>query len=395
MTHRTVSSIVLALGVLAALPPAAAAAGAGPAPDSQRLARAKDLIADEEWDRAIAELRAAVDDPKEKGKPEALFWLAHSLNQDNDFASAVEIIRQLERDYASSAWVRPARSLLIELAQKLKREDVLWWTAVRPARPRTGRVTPQPAPGRARAPRGEPKELPPAGTPVAPSPPVPAAPPSAWVVEHWSPDTDQRILALRTLIQSDAAKVIPMLRTIALEDNPGPASRAVFVLAQSRKPEALSTVVEVAKKAADPVRVAAVRSLGSFGGPEISQALLQVYSSANPPVKRQVVFTLGDRAEAPALMRIAQSEKDLTLRATAITTLGRAGGRSELLSLYPKVDGQTRQSIIQGLFAARGEEELIRIAESETDPRLRNHVLSRLRLLGTPKARAYLAKEPR
>ena len=52
--------------------------------ESKRMEQAKDLIADEQWVRAIDQLKAAVADPKETNKDEALFWLAHSLNQAHD-----------------------------------------------------------------------------------------------------------------------------------------------------------------------------------------------------------------------------------------------------------------------------------------------------------------------
>jgi hypothetical protein len=400
MTFNMLRACALSTVLVVLLPAAVAGWPDAAAPESRRMARAKDLIADEQWTRAIQELRAAIADPKEPGKAEALFWLAHSLNQDSDFASAVEAIRRLERDYRSSPWVRPARSLLLELAHKLKRDDVLWWTAVRPAaRPKpvapVTEVTPRRrTPGRP-APQAvavRPTDKPPKVIPPTPMPPVPATAPSAWVAENWRPDADHRILALGSLIHSDAEKVIPMLRKIAMEENPGAGRRAIFVLAQSRKPEALSTVVEVAKEGPDAVRVAAVRSLGNFGGPEVSKTLLQVYSKAKPQVKRQVVESLGERAEAPALLRIAQSEADQSLRAIAMVTLGRAGGREQLLSLYSNAERASKRPIIMGLFLARGEDELIRIADTEEDRQLRAEVLRRLRLLGTPKAKAYLAK---
>jgi hypothetical protein len=406
MRTHGLRQIAAALAFVVLLPSIGAAWTDLGGPESRRMARAKDLIADEQWGRAIEELRAAAADAKEPNKAEALFWLAHSLNQENDFAAAVESIRKLEREHASSPWVKPARSLMIELAQKLRRDDVLWWTAapkMLPPPAETPRGTPKPRPGPRRAtppfppePSGPPMPSPAIVTPGPPghgSTPPHGAPPNAWFVDTWSPDTDQRILALGSLIHTDADKVIPMLRNIALEaDNPGAARRAVFVLAQSRKPEAMWTVVEVARRGPEPVRVAAVRGIGSFGGPEVSKALLQVYSTANALVKKQVVATLGERAEAPALLRIAQSEVDRALRASAIVTLGRCGGREQLLSLYSKADRESKRPIIVGLFTARGEDELIRIAEREKDRHLRAEVLSRLRLLGTPKARAYLAK---
>ena len=121
--------------------------------DSPRMARAKDLISEERWTAAIPELRAAVHDPKEQNKDEALFWLAHSQNQAGDLAEAVESIRKLQADYPKSRWKRPAGSLMIELAQKLGRRDVLWMTAVPPTPPVVRTGPPQPRSPRSAPPR--------------------------------------------------------------------------------------------------------------------------------------------------------------------------------------------------------------------------------------------------
>jgi hypothetical protein len=59
--------------------------------------------------------------------------------------------------------------------------------------------------------------------------------------------------------------------------------------------------------------------------------------------------------------------------------------------LRAKVD--LKRPIVIGLFNARAEDELIRIADQEKDPAIRAEVLTRLRLLGTAKARAYLEKD--
>ena len=109
---------------------------AAPMPaESARMSRAKDLISDDQWAAAIPVLRAAAADPKEPNKDEALFWLAHSQNQAGDLADAVESIRALQSGYPKSRWSGPAGSLMIELAQKLGRRDVLWRTAVPPTPP--------------------------------------------------------------------------------------------------------------------------------------------------------------------------------------------------------------------------------------------------------------------
>ena len=184
--------------------------------------------------------------------------------------------------------------------------------------------------------------------------------------------------------------MIPILRNIALEPANPAAREARFVLAQSRNADAQSTVVDVAKTGPEPVRVAAIRELERFGGPEVSTALLEVYSTGNLPVKRQVVVSLGERADASSLFHIAQSEHDDRLRDTAIVTLGKVGGREQLRVLLARASKETRLAVIRGLFLARDDDGLIRVAEQEKDPELRSEVLSRLKLIGTPKAKEYL-----
>ena len=388
--------------------------------ESKRMERAKDLIAEEQWARAIDELKAAAADQKEPNKDEALFWLAHSQNQTRDGAAAVDTIRRLELEFPASRWVKPARSLRIEIAQRLRRNDFLWYTAAppppspAPAPPAatvpptptppavplpvgptaTTAPTPPPTPRPSRIPRpaAAPPVSPSAVPPPAPVPaPWPPLPPPAWVPEGYLPDTDLRIQALGILIHTDAAKVIPMLREIALEGgNLAAARRALFVLAQSGRPEARSTVIEVAKTGPELVRLAAVRELGHLGGPAVGNDLLQVYSTANDRVKYQVVTSLGQRDAAPALLRIAQSEQDRRLRDVAIVTLGEAGGRQQLAMLYTSAAADAKRPIIIGLFNAHAEDELVRIAERERNPEARAEVLARLRLLGTPKAMAYI-----
>jgi HEAT repeats len=397
--QRTIFAVVISL--IVALP-------AYPAlPDSARLGRAKDFMADEQWPRAIAELRAAIADPKEKSKDEALYWLAHSLNQSGDSASAIETIRRLESEYPSSLWVKPAGSLRVDIAIHLKRDDVLWWTAVPPPpAPRPGKrvrmpVPPAPAPGAdpvmPPAPPAPPAPAPMAVPPRPPKavPPEPPAPPkpSAWFPEIYQPDTELRIQALGSLIRSDAVRVIPMLKEIALDsENPGDARRAMFVMMQSGRPEARAAVVQVAKAGPEPARVAAVRELGRFGGPEVSDDLMQVYVTADLAVKQQVVVSLGERLERAPLFLIVQSEKDPTVRNSAIVKLAQAGGSEQLRSLYRRAEFAAKLPIIVGFFSAGAEDELIRVAEEESDPKLRGEAIRRLRLMGTPKAKAYLEK---
>jgi len=322
----------------------------------------------------------------------------------------VETIGRLERRYPSSRWVKPARSLRIEIAQRLQRNDVLWYNAAPPPAPPmastpVGIATPAPPPGVPPAapvpvPASTPRPpLPPKAVPapspksfVAPFPPSPPVPPAVWVPEGFFPDADTRILALARLMRTDGPKVIPILKSIALESSDtGEGRLALLVLAQSERPEARASVLDVAKTGPERVRIVAVRELGRVSGPAVVDDLLQVYSTGSEPVKNQVVSALAQHDAATALMKIAQSESDKRVRDLAIVTLGQAGGREQLMMLYAKAAADAKRPIIVGLFNAQAEDELIRIAEREKDPAAREEALARLRLLGSPKAKAYLA----
>jgi hypothetical protein len=390
----------------------AGGAYAAPAPDSKRLALAKDYIADEQWARAIDELRVVAADTRDANRDEALFWLAHSQYQVGDHVEAVQTIARLERLFVKSRWTRPARSLRVEIAQRLRRDDVLWVWAAPPATPpaspravfppdQPSPRTPMPPPGvvpttpppslapprpgrlpRPAAPPEGPVVATPVATPFPPGVPDHAAPPfprgarpGAFPVpveglmpaEPFIVDTDLRMQALVSLLDSHSDRVIPLLREIALDKrNPAEARRAVFALAQSPRSEARNTVVEAARRGPNVVRIAAIREMGRFSEPTFTSALAA----------------------------IARNESDIAVRETAIVTLGRSGARVQLRTLYSQLPQSSRIAVLRGLFNAKDDDELIRIATNERDQRLRTRARQHLRLLGTPKAVKFLTENP-
>ena len=205
------------------------------------------------------------------------------------------------------------------------------------------------------------------------------------------PDTDLRIQALGSLIRTDGPKVIPMLRDIAITaERPNDTRRALFVLVQSGRPEARSIVMDVARTGPEAVRIAAVRELGRVGGPAVSNELVQVYATAPERVKHQIVTSLGSRDDAPALLKIAQTEKNPRLRDTVIVKLGQSRGGDELATLFEHAPADAKRLIIMGLFQAQAEDQLIRIAQRERDESIRRELLTQLRMLGTAKAMKYV-----
>ena len=429
MTKRLRTAALMAMLIMTTVLVGAAAAVAAAAPESKRLGHAKDFIADEQWARAIVELQVLADDPKETNRDEALFWLAHSEHQSGDDAAAIQTIARLEKQYPKSPWVKIAGSMRVEIATRLKRDDLLW-LMVTPPTPRattpppspfvTGVPPPQPPPPAIpstrspRPPAAAPLPPPPGGvtpTASAPTPPryraaVPAPPMIAGQppvpTEFWAPadafatDATVRIEALGSLIESHGDRAIPLLKDIALDDkSPDEARRAVWLLAQSRRPEARNTVFEVARRGAEPVRLVAIREIGRFDGPTVSAELMQAYSTAGTPrIKRQVVSSLGERADNMSLFRIAKGESDPNVRNLAIVTLGRTGAHDQLRTLYVQTPRDSRGAVLAALFAARDDDELIHIARTERDPILRARARQQLRILNTAKAIQFLNEKP-
>src|SRR5690606_5743785 len=110
---QTPKVLLSLLALCICIAPMSVHASSGPL-QSPRLERAKDLIAEEQWVRAIARWRAAAADAGEKNKDEARCWLADSQHQARALAGAVGRVARLEREHPASRWVKPARSLRIE-----------------------------------------------------------------------------------------------------------------------------------------------------------------------------------------------------------------------------------------------------------------------------------------
>jgi hypothetical protein len=338
-----VLKVLMVLGV--------APANASP-PDSERLGRAKDFIADERWTRAIAELRVVVADAKEPSRDEAAFWLAHSLNQVGDPAEALDVIDGLERDYPRSRWLKPARSLRIEIAHRLQRTDLLWRVAAPP-----GTLPPGPPAGRkptAKPPPGRSRERPKAAPKVTVETASEAATTLAAEMTISADDAELRLYALSGLMSTDAPRVVPILREIALKtEDEAQARRALLVLAQSDRPDARKTIVEVAQSGDETRQAAAVKVLAYQGWPETEKVLLEIYRASTPHVKRQVIRAFGSAGARMQLRRLFDTSKDVELK----------------------------QAIINALFAAGAQSELERIAKSDRDEEIRRAASAKLKLV--------------
>lgn len=266
---------------------------------------------------------------------EALYWRAYAYNKLSMREDALRSIASLKAGYPKSAWVKDARALEVEIRQ-------------------ANGQTPQ--------------------------------------VESASPGSDDelKLLALSGLMNADPDKAIPIIKNM-LAGSPSPKlmDRALFVLAQSGKPEARQILVDIAKSNPNPdVQKHAIRNLGLFGGPESQQTLVDIYSTSQSMEARKAVLQAlmlsGDKSK---VYEVATKETTPELRREAIQQLGVMGGREELWKIYQtEKDPSVRRAVINGLFISGGVDQLGELATKETDPALRRDAIQKLGLTGTNSA---------
>ena len=262
---------------------------------------------------------------------EALYWRAYAYNKLSMREDALKSISSLKTGYPKSAWVKDARALEVEIRQ-------------------ANGQTPQ----------------------------VESAGPGG--------DNELKLLALSGLMNADPDKAIPIIKNmLAASPSPKLVDRALFVLAQSGKPEARQVLVDIAKSSPDPeLQKHAIRNLGLFGGAESQQTLVDIYSTSQSLEARKAVLQAlmlsGDKSK---VYEVATKETTPELRREAIQQLGVMGGREELWKIYQtEKDPSVRRAVINGLFISGGVDQLGELATKETDPALRRDAIQKLGLTG-------------
>ena len=261
----------------------------------------------------------------------ALYWRAYAYNKLSMRDDALKSIASLKASYPKSNWVKDARALEVEIRQ-------------------ANGQTPQ-------------------------------------MESSGAGDNDElKLLALSGLMNADPDKAIPIIKSM-LTGSPSPKlmDRALFVLAQSGKPEARQILVDIAKSNPNPdVQKHAIRNLGLFGGQESQQTLVDIYATSQSMEARKAVLQAlmlsGDKAK---VYEVATKETTPELRREAIQQLGVMGGREELWKIYQtEKDASVRRAVINSLFISGGVDQLGELATKETDPGLRRDAIQKLGLTG-------------
>jgi hypothetical protein len=254
----------------------------------------------------------------------ALYWKAYALNRLGRRDEALAALAQLRRDHAGSHWLSDAQGLEAEVRQG-------------------------------------------SGQPISPD---------------QESNEDLKLLAINSLMNTDPDHAIPLLEGV-LKGNSTPKvkDRALFVLTQNQSPQAQQILMNYAKGAGNPdLQLRALRYIGMSGASDAHKQLLAVYNgSADTTVKRQILQSLMTASDKDALFNIAKSEKDQSLRLSAIRQLGIIRAVDQLVQLYtPDSAPEVKNAIVENLFVAQASDKLLPIARSEKDPAVRRQAILHL-----------------
>jgi tetratricopeptide (TPR) repeat protein len=239
--------------------------------------RARDLIDDGKFERALGDLERLIE-LKSNRTDAALYWKAYSLSKLGRKADALTALSDFQQKFKDSRWAKDARALDLEVRQS-------------------------------------------SGQAVSP---------------ESQNDEELKLMALRALMNSDPDRAIPIIeQMLAGTNSPKVKDRALFVLSQSGSARAREIIGNVAKGGSNPdLQLRAIKYLGVMGGGDNRQILADVYrASTDPAVKRTIIrsfMVAGDRAR---LLGLAKGETNADLRGDAVQQLGVMGAHAELADL--------------------------------------------------------------
>ena len=142
--------------------------------------------------------------------------------------------------------------------------------------------------------------------------------------EPRDPEAEMKILALNSVMRQDPAKAIPMLRGILAGDQKESLKKqALFVLMQSKNPEAQGVINEIATgKLAPGMQRETIQMMGVFQGPKANDTLAEVYrTTSDVKIKKAVISSFFITHDAGRMVEIARGEKDLELKREIVSQL--------------------------------------------------------------------------
>jgi HEAT repeats len=245
------------------------------------------------WQDAVSAFDKVVN---EKGKrvDAALYWKAYSLNKLGKTPLAIATCEQLHSQFSGSTWNKDCDAISVDVQVDAK-------AIGDQVKVRTERVRPyvKMAPFSYDMDRGD-------------------------NCGARGSDEDLKMLALNSLLNKDPTTALPLLRGI-LSGNQSPCvkKRALFVLAQSKSPEAEGILHDAALGKLDPqLQGQAIQAMAVFQGKRANDTLAEVYrTTTDPKIKSSIISAMFITKDAPRMVEMARNEKDLELKRRIVSEL--------------------------------------------------------------------------
>ena len=233
----------------------------------------------------------------EKGKrvDAALYWKAYSLNKLGKTQLAIATCDQLHSQFADSSWNKDCNTISVEVQADPK------IMAADQTRLRADRVHPSVRIAPVRPDMGERDRDVTRGS-----------------------DEDLKMLALNSLLNRDPATALPLLRGILSGNQPLRVKKhALFVLAQSKSPEAEGILRDAALGKLDPqLQEQAIQAMAVFQGKRANDTLAEVYrTTTDPKIKSSIISAMFITKDAPRMVEMARNEKDLEMKRRIVSEL--------------------------------------------------------------------------
>src|SRR5882672_8401191 len=207
-----------------------------------------------------------------------------------------------------------------------------------------------------------------------------------------TPDADNeelKLYALDGLMQVEPEQAVPVLeKLLAGNSSQRIKERALFVLSQSDSPKAREILLRITKTG-QPIelRCQAVKTLGIAGDPDDIAAIAAIArDTAAPPEVREAVieaYIIADRPDE--LLGIAKSDPDPRIRAKAIDALGAIGALPSLRQLWSsEKDPMLRAKLLEAFGIAGDVDILAKAAREGVDPRIRRKAIEGLGISSGP-----------
>jgi len=231
----------------------------------------------------------------EKGKrvDAALYWKAYSLNKLGKTQLAIATCDQLHSQFADSPWNKDCKAISVDVQvdPKIMTADQMKMVHVHP-HVRIAPIRPDMGGGEGGVTRGS--------------------------------DEDLKMLALNSLLNRDPTTALPLLRGILSGNQPLSVKKhALFVLAQSKSPEAEGILRDAALGKLDPqLQGQAIQAMAVFQGKRANDTLAEVYrTTTDPKIKNSIISAMFITKDAPRMVEMARNEKDLELKRRIVSEL--------------------------------------------------------------------------